>query len=69
MNAQTTEIIAAIACGEKMYRVSYFNNRTNQWYPVWDSQTYDNFNDADQAAKWYCEQSHHNVISQYVSMR
>ena len=65
----TTEVIAAIACGEKMYRVSYFNNHFNQWYPVWNTPTFDTFEDADKAAKEYCEQSHHNVTSQYVSMR
>ena len=66
------EKIAAIACGENMYRVCYLIERANGpdiWYPIWNAQTYDNFNAADNAAKEYCKQPHHNVISEYVSLR
>lgn len=65
MNVQK---IAAIACGEKMYRVCYLNNN-NDWYPIWNAKTYDNFNDANNAAIEFCKKSQHNVISEYVNMR
>jgi hypothetical protein len=63
-----TEKIAAVACGEKMYRVCYENGK-GDWYPIWNAVTYDNFEAADKAAREYCNRQHHNVISQYINMR
>jgi len=63
-----TEKIAAIACGEKMYRVCYLKDN-NWWLPIWNATTYDNFAECDKAALEYVKIKHHNVTSEYVNMR
>lgn len=67
------EKIAAVACGDKMFRVCYLIDNIksdhNIWFPIWNAKTYDTFDEADNAAKEYCQQHHHNVISEYVSLR
>jgi hypothetical protein len=65
MNVQK---IAAVVCGEKMYRVCYLNNN-GDWYPIWNAKTYDNFKDADNEAIAFCKKPQHNVISEYINMR
>ena len=62
------ENIAAVACGTKMYRVCY-ETAHKTWYPIWDAVTYDNFEAADKAAREYCNQPHHNIISHYINLR
>ena len=62
-----TEKIAAIACGEKMYRVCWLKN--GNWMPIWNATTFENFAECDKAALEYVKIKKHNVISEYVNMR
>lgn len=62
-----TKKYAAIAMGEKCYRVAY--SYSHDWKPEFQIREFDNFEEADKIAK-ECAAGNHNCLEgEYINMR